>query len=361
MYFQTMYFQRTLQTWIRSIAMLCILLTTAAGAASGTDWDDLRRRLDAGADVMEIVAELRGPVGPGDEELCSPLPSDGLPGLTNDRFYFLSEILEGEVPLESPGCGDQLACFLKQVPGSVHSNATLIVDRQCVVDRSLTIPDRFTLAGVGIGGEGILVFDLPNEGTALRFPSVPEGEVHNRLSALRDLTIASAGCCGQVGLEIGGSGYVDLDRVQITGFAIGVLGDAAYSISIDQSRIFGNGFNVVLGDDTTAWRIRESTLSQAFLAGLVFGPEARGNLISGGRMESNLYTGVLVHGPKNTIEHTWFEGNGGASNDAIKIAPFSYQNRILSNLFASDEISNSGTDNQICFSITSLPLDNCSI
>ena len=199
--------------------------------------------------------------------------------------------------------------------------------------------------------EGILVFDLPDNGTALRFASAPAGQVETRLSALRDLTIANVACCGQVGLEISQSGYVDLERVQISDFAVGVIGELAYSINIHRSRIFGNGFNVVLGYDTTAWRIRESTISQAFLAGLVFGPTARGNLVSGGRMESNLFTGILAHGPRNVVEHTWFEGNGGASNHAIKLPPFSFQNRILANLFASDEISNVGTDNQICFSI----------
>ena len=76
-------------------------------------------------------------------------PAEGFPGVTNDRYYFLSEV---------GGCPN-LPCFLNEVAGTAHSNATLIIDQQCTLFHTLRIPSRFTLAGVGMAGEGSLVFE----------------------------------------------------------------------------------------------------------------------------------------------------------------------------------------------------------
>ena len=347
--------------------IFCFAMALPAIAQSGAiqgreDWDGLVRQLEAGTDPFEIIDAWRsGPPATGDLGTCEPIPVDGLPGLTNDRHYFLSEILQGDVPLDSPVCGEQLACFLQQVPGTVHSNATLVIDRQCVSEQTLVLPSRFTLSGVGLAGEGALVFDLPQGASALRFADATG--VLNRFSVIRDLTIANAGCCGQTGVEIQNSGVVELERVQITGFAIGVYGEYSYSVNIEQSRIFGNGFNIALGFDTTTWRIRDSTLNQGLLVGLVLGPESRGNLLSAGRVESNRFTGVLVFGHFNTVEHTWLEGNGGPSLDGIKIGASAMRNRILGNLISKEEVSLGHPSNEICFS-TGLGLelpDTCNI
>jgi len=84
--------------------------------------------------------------------LCSP---GARAEVDHDRYYFLSEI---------GGCS-KLADFLKAVPGTVHANATLVIDRACIdtsaIKETLVLPDRFTLAGVGINGEGMLQFRLP--------------------------------------------------------------------------------------------------------------------------------------------------------------------------------------------------------
>src|SRR4029450_11196634 len=92
---------------------------------------------------------------------CPVIPAEGVEGLTNDHYYFLSEI---------GGCA-QLACFLKQVSSSVHANSTLIVDQVCsgtnAIKETLVLPNRFTLAGVGIDGAGALGFDPPGNGAGV--------------------------------------------------------------------------------------------------------------------------------------------------------------------------------------------------
>ena len=110
--------------------------------------------------------------------------------VAHDRYYFLSEI---------GGCS-RLAAFLKAVPGTVHANATLVIDQACIatsaIKETLVLPDRFTLAGVGLNGEGMLQFSLPENVSAIRFR--PSPGVVNRMATIRDLTIVG-GCCGQTG------------------------------------------------------------------------------------------------------------------------------------------------------------------
>lgn len=272
---------------------------------------------------------------------CQPLPP---PNPVNDHHYYLSEV---------GGCA-QLACFLQQVPNTVHANATLVVDQECTgpnaITEPLVLPDRFTLAGVGIDGAGVLAFDLPDNATAIRFAD--SADVANRMTTIRDLNLAG-GCCGQTGIDVSNSQFVYLSRVRLQNFAFGLSGRNAFSIFVDQSSLHNNAFNIVMGENTTSWRVRDSVASQG-LIGIDMHPTARGHVVTGGRIEGNWGPGIHIAGSMNVIEDTWFEGNGTWFNTlhAVAIAGTGQKNRILSNLFSSQLIGDGGMETRACFNMS---------
>lgn len=353
-----------------------------AASESETYYAELRRQIqrDGSHDrslatlLATLTAELdrnrsAGQTAVLDFTSCPVTPPGGIPGVTNDGFYFLSEILPPAVGVDSPACGHFLRCFLGQMvahqqnplvnPPSPHSAATLIVDRQCVVRETLVLPNRFVLAGVGTEGRGVLVFDVPDNRPAIRF--APSNDADLRFVTIRDLNLVGTACCGQVGVDVSHSSLVYLDRIRLHGFAYGVVGDTSYSIHIRDSDIHDNGFNLILGEDSTAWRVRDTLLSQSGLIGAVFLPSARGHLFSGVRVESNPVTGIYQRGVMNVIEHGWFEGNGiGFGDHAIRVGPSGDQNRILGNLMSTEGVLDLGTATQLCFNVDSgAALNNC--
>ncbi|HXU45257.1 MAG TPA: right-handed parallel beta-helix repeat-containing protein [Thermoanaerobaculia bacterium] len=343
-----------------------------SSAESDAYYRGLRSRLTAGEPADRVIDDLLGRVQTselGDViTSCPATPPGGYPGVTNQGFYFLTEILPAGVALDSPACGQFLRCFLGQMvahqqnpaanPPSPHSEATLIIDRQCVVNTTLFLPNRFVLAGVGTEGRGVLVFDLPDGWPAIRF--APSTDADLRFVTIRDLNLVNASCCGQVGIDVSHSSQVNLERLRIHDFGFGVLGSTAYSITIEESDIHNNGFNLVLGEDTTAWRVRDTVLNQSGLIGAVLLPTSRGNLISGGRVESNPITGVYLRGPQNTIENGWFEGNGiGFGDHGIRVAPSADQSHVLSNLFSTEDVLDQGTRTKICFNSEDEVANNC--
>ncbi len=298
---------------------------------------------DPGEVLRQLTSQVTRPLAT-DITSCPAIPVRGLAGLTNDHYYFLSEI---------GGCG-QLACFLKQVPSSAHAAATLIVDQSCseanVIREPLVLPDRFTLAGVGINGEGELAFDLPDNVPAIRFAK--SSSVVNRMATIRDLSLAG-GCCGQVGIDVSNSQFVYLKNVRLQDFAIGLFGNQAFSIFVDQSSIHNNAFNIVMGDDTTAWRIRDTVASQG-LMGIHISATARGHLVSGGQIEKNWGPGIRVDGAMNVIDGTWFEGNGQLfdTNYGVWVTGQGVKTRILSSLFSSQLIGDVGIETRTCFNMS---------
>jgi hypothetical protein len=337
---------------------------------TGAYYEEARRLLrTAAAPSAEIAALVTRAEAAhklaGDITSCPLTPPEGIPGVTNPQYYFLSEILPAGIAEDSPACGHALACFLGQMvahqlnpnenPPSPHSDATLVIDRHCAVQQTLVLPNRFVLSGVGIEGRGVLAFDLPDDAVAIGF--APSAGAPLRFVTIRDLNIVGANCCGQIGVQVSNSSFVYLERVRIHGFGFGVLGSTAYSIFIDQSSIHDNGFNVVLGADTTAWRVRDSTFSQSGLVGVSLAASARGNLISGARVESNPFAGIHVQGDQNVIENGWFEGNAiGFGHHGIRVTASADQTRILGNLFSSDDVLDQGADTQICFNTSG---NNC--
>ena len=339
------------RTTIWGTAAGCLLVGMCARAAAGqmvatglSPEAQQYVKQDPSEVLRALKTSIRKPVAADDLTSCPAIPVQGLRGLTDDHYYFLSEI---------GGCA-RLACFLKQVPSSVHANSTLIVDQACslqnAIKETLVLPDRFTLAGVGIDGEGVLGFDLPDNVPAIRFKQ--SADVVNRMATIRDLNLAG-GCCGQVGIDVSNSQFVYVKNVRLQGFAFGLLGDNAFSIFVDQSSVHNNAFNIVIGDNTTAWRVRDSVTSQG-LMGIQMNASARGHVVSGGRVERNWGPGIRIDGAMNVIDNTWFEGNGifFDTKYGVWVTGQGEKTRILANLFSTQLIGDDGVETQKCFNMS---------
>lgn len=351
------------------IALLCLTATSRV-AAQSPEFERYYRpfqdRLAAGEDLQAVIAEIERPIhdvltAPG--FACPAIPPGGFPGVTSRRFYYLSEIMPPGIGPNDPACGAWLGCFLDQVPGTVHDTATLVIDRQCVSHRTLVVPDRFVLAGVGLDGAGRLLFDLPDSARALRFkaPAVV-GSVSIRHSQIRDLSIGSLGCCGQAGIDLSNSTLVNVENVRVSGFAFGIRGSASYFNTIEGSNLSNNGFGIVLGHDTTTWQMRENGISFSGLIGISFDPTTRASVVSGGVLESNPLGAIFLRGIGNVVQSTWFETNGALNGGfAIRVPAAATNGRILTSLFSNNDILDLSPTTTRCYNTAVGPLiaDNC--
>ncbi|MDC3957030.1 right-handed parallel beta-helix repeat-containing protein [Polyangium jinanense] len=270
-----------------------------------------------------------------DTTSCPAIPASGLSGLFKERFYFLSEI----------GC-ENLPCFLAKVKNSVHANATLIVDEQCTVHQPIQIPARFTLAGVGPAGQGVLAFeDLPDHAPALSVESVlPSGVSEN---VIRDLWIVRAsGGTWNTGINVSGGNIVRLENVRVSGFAVGLFGKSAYSVVVEGSTFYGNAFNVMIHRDANHWRFRDNTLGLAtFYSVKVFGPSDgpgtwnNDHLFSGNRFEGSLVGAMMLGSYATIVENNRFESNG---YNGVYITGSATETRVHSNVFSTDVVNDQG-------------------
>lgn len=336
-----------LLSFVTTACLLAAVWTPDATAQTGTSRLSPEAQKYVAQDQGEVLRKLTSQIVKPtvtDITSCPVIPADGVDGVTNDHYFFLSEI---------GGCG-QLACFLKQAATSVHAASTLIVDQTCsgahAIRETLVLPDRFTLAGVGIDGTGALAFALPDNVPAIRFTK--SALVPNRMATIRDLSISGT-CCGQVGIDVSNSQFVYIRNVRLANFAFGLFGSKAWSIFVDGSSLHNNSYNIVMGDDTTSWRVRDTVTSQA-LIGIQMNATARGHLVSGGRIEGNWGPGIRVDGSMNVIEGTWFEGNGQffSTNYGVWVTNQGVKTRILSSLFSSQLIGDNGTETRACFNMS---------
>ena len=334
-------------SWVATGWVLAVMSASAAAAQTVDSGLSPEAQKYAAQEPSEVLRKLTSqiPRSPAtDITRCPAIPAGGLTGLTNDHYFFLSEI---------GGC-DQLACFLKQAATSAHAASTLIVDQTCsgahAIRETLVLPDRFTLAGVGIDGTGILGFDLPDNVPAIRFANA--SGVVNRMATIRDLNLAGA-CCGQIGIDVSNSQFVYIRNVRLQSFAIGLFGSHAWSIFVEGSNIHNNAYNIVMGDDTTTWRVRDTVANQA-LIGIQMNATARGHLVSGGRVEGNWGPGIRVDGAMNVIDGTWFEGNGQFfdTKHGVWVTSQGLKTRILSSLFSTQLIGDDGTETRTCFNMS---------
>lgn len=348
----------------------CTLIPLAAAAqtpAHDAYYASHIRRLLGGADLDAVIGAMES--GTHDvvpiPACAAVIPPGGIPGVTSQSFYYLTEILPPGIGLADPACGAWLGCFLDQVPGTVHDLATLVIDRECRVERTLVIPNRYVLAGVGMDGQGRLLFDLPTSGRALRFAPTPiTAPVAIRHSQIRDLSIGSIACCGQTGIDLSNSTHVDIEKIRLSGFAFGIAGRQSFVNTIAGSNLSNNGFAIVPGFDTTTWQIRENSISFSGLAGIAFDSTTRASVVSGGVLESNPVTAIFLRGINNTVQTNWFEGNGGASGGfAIQVSAPALDSRILNNLFSSNDILDPSVSTLRCYNSNAgfgvLLADNC--
>lgn len=350
------------------IAFLCLAATPQV-AAQSSEFDryyaPFEARLAAGEDLQtvtdEIEASLRD-VLPAPIPACPAIPAGGFPGVTSRRFYYLSEILPLGIGPNDPACGAWLGCFLDQVAGTVHDTATLVLDRQCVSHRTLVVPDRFVLAGVGLDGAGRLLFNLPDSARALRFKPPAAVPVAIRHSQIRDLSIGNQVCCGQVGIDLSNSTLVNIQNVRVSDFAFGIAGRASYYNTIQGSNLSTNGVGIRQGFDTTTWQMRENAISFSRLAGIGFHATTRASVVSGGVLESNPFGAIFLRGIGNIVQSTWFETNGASNGGfAIRVSAAATDSRILTSLFSNNDILDPSPSTARCYNTAVGPLiaDNC--
>lgn len=358
---------RKLAAWA-PIALLCLTAASPVVAQSPEHeryYSSLQARVVAGEDLQNVIDEMERSIHDwkAPNPVCPAIPPGGFPGVTSQRFYYLSEILPAGIGPDDAACGAWLGCFLDQVAGTVHDAATLVIDRQCTSRRTLVIPNRYVLAGVGLDGEGRLIFDLPDSARALRFKApVAAGSVDIRHSQIRDLVIGSVGCCGQVGIDLSNSTLVNVENVRVAGFAFGIRGSASYFNTIEGSNLSNNGFGIVMGDDTTTWQMRENGISFSGLIGISFDPTTRSSVVSGGVLESNPAGAILLQGNGNIVQSTWFETNGTLNGGfAIRIPGATTNSKILTSLFSNNDILDLSPSTARCYNTAVGPLiaDNC--
>lgn len=349
---------------------ISVALPLAAQTPEDLYYGPMETRLAGGADLEGVMDSIDAsltdliPVpAPPAFPLCGVIPVGGFPNATSLGFYYLTEILPPGIGTTDPLCGAWLGCFLDNVAGTVHDNATLVIDRQCNVERTLVVPNRFVLAGVGMDGAGRLVFDLPDTVRALRFlPVAPPALVDIRHSEIRDLAIGSAVCCGQSGIDLSGSTLVDVDNVRVSGFAIGINGNFSYANTIEGSNLSNNIIGIRQGFDTTTWQMRENAISFSRFTGVGFHQSTRGAVLSGGVIEGNLQSGVELRGTGNIVQNTWFEGNGIVNGlVAIRIPAPAVNAKVLTSLFSNNDILDASASTLRCYNTAVGPLiaDNC--
>ena len=289
---------------------------------------------------------------------CNIIPNTGLTGLTSNNYYFSSELHQQLAvdPTDLENCG-WLQCFLNDVSGTAYANATLVIDQQCRLWTPIRIPHRYTLAGVGIAGQGALIFeDLPANTSAIHFGR-PGANSH---ITVRDLTITHDGPAQNVnGLDLSDSQIVSIENIWLQNFDTGIYAENSIYVSIDKSNISLNSVNLELGDNTSSWRIRDSLMSRATEWSIdITSDTSQEHLISGVRFECNGHgttalTGAECHnslvdhgggavrnaGAGVQFTHNRFEGNNADGNADvgvnadrdIVILPSAKFTRVLSN------------------------------
>lgn len=262
----------------------------------------------------------------------------------------------------------QTMCKLSEIGGcgalqaqlAAHQPAwpvTLVIDQQCgPYAGTLTLPGRITLAGVGRDGAGELLFSgLPANAPALAI-AAGQGHVQIRDLLIRNIAPAKTG----IGLLLDGNSMVTLNGVRIDFFGQGVVGSQSYSVLIHQSNISANGTNLRLGQDTNAWRVRDTVLSQATGWSVIVRGPNNDVVFDGNRLESNQRGGFLVNGFGTVLSNNRLEFNGALGGwHGIEVTPAASQVRLLHNYFSTDVIVDSGVDTQCAFNTNVVEPASC--
>ena len=276
-------------------------------------------------------------------------PAAAIPGVTSTGFYFLSQI---------GGCAC-LPGFLAQLPNTMHANATLVIDRACAVNQTLTLPRRMTLAGVGPEGQGVLSFPALGATQPAIVIGPQASPNQDAYVTIRDLNISGPGNMGY-GLALDLGHQTHLDNVRLQGFNVGVFARSSYSVSIMRSSISNNRTNIRVGPDCNGWRLRDNVISRAVGYGVYVtaanegGPALGSNdlLIDGNRFESNGLGAVRLGAFGAVLTHNRFESNNALG---VRIEPTATSSRLLANYFSTDVVLNMGLDTMCQFSTGVIP------
>ena len=308
-----------------------------------------------------------GPVIITSPSACRRFPVDPTSS-TNDRFIFLSEI----------GV-DCLQQFLTKVHEETelgkYGGGTLIIDQPVTLTEPLRLPHHFTLAGVGIHGEGRIKFKGKFTGPAIVISEIEKGISGGKV-ILRDLAIEGPDVKNKMdGFKVGSVQFVSdliqfrdralgrfqLQRVRISKFGgYGIQGGLhTYSVWIDDCELSDNGSNIQLVGACNTWRIRNCVIKNAARWGLEVGlivsiiKEAVINVkgalsdasIVGCKFEGNHEGAIVVHTnaeldpPAESSFGVFIVGNSFKNNNktAVKVEQIHSGVRIVSNLFHPSE------------------------
>ena len=284
---------------------------------------------------------------------CNPDPVNdvGTVPVTNNRYYYLSEI---------GGCAN-LACWLGSVPDTLYSNATLVIDQRCVLgDQTLPLPARMVLAGVGMDGEGELIFSgLSANQAAIAVESSDETSG----VTIRDLRIAGDNPLRGRGIELDSAHQTKVERVRISEFNSGIYGRQSFFVIVDKANLHNNNINIMQDFTANTWRVTNSILNQATRWGIyqtnsLNTPNAteafahqNSSVYDGNRLESNGLGGIRVSSVGTVIKNNEFEGNGGDDNVAIMVNSTAVNTRVLSNFYSGDCPIDNGRDTEFAFDI----------
>ena len=342
-----------MQTRESLFTVLGLAVALGACGAQGASSDDETATDSPDIEAAE-VGEVPAPLAVGKSTpAAGPVPDLDITGPpcpttpTLPRIVRLSEVMGG-------ACND--ADALQDLIFDIGQGGKLIVDKTCQLDAGLRLPKRFTLEGTGPGGDGIMTFT--HDGIALSIcPNAPVVDVIiSDMQIYGPYAFPNAGSATHsIGLALANAHMIQLERVRMSGFYVGVQGTKSESVQISHSNISDNRQdNIVVGYLANAWRIRDGLVSQAGRYGInVLGPgdavpvkePGTGNLVSasndllidGVRMESNVQAAIRTASYFTRIVNNRFEGNGKAflpgSLPAVRVEAAATGTRILTNMF----------------------------
>lgn len=275
-------------------------------------------------------------------------------GASEGKYCLLSDL---------GGC-TKLTSFLADKLDPLGNNGlftgTLIIDEQCKLSGPIVLPRRMTLAGVGIGGEGSLVFENlePNE-PAISIQDDNENPMTGVDVTIRDLSVygpdpvLNGGRYG-IGIDLVNDSQVIIERVRISEFNIGIRGVNSFSVSIAHSNISSNNRNLLLRKLANTWRIRDNILSQSRKWSVIVNG-SNGALFDGNRFESNQLGAIKINSAFVLLSNNRFEKNGFAeNNEGIRIESGALDTRVLTNIFSASTLTNFGIGTHCGFNIIDL-------
>lgn len=272
------------------------------------------------------------PCTPGTSLIVSP---DG--NQTSQRFYFLSEVTGGNT--NSVYAGETLRCLLNEIrKGSIYGDSTIIVDMRCDLYNPLVIPQKVTLAGLGINGAGNLVFHELAEGIpAIRFdPGIQHVTIRDiQINGPGRASVSTSFSRRSPAIDFSGADLVYLRGVRVADFFVGIYGcrpgTASINIYVDTCQLSGNNYGVLLQRNAYHWRITNTQITFSSCWGVFalgeldpserdieipppIGVEeghANDIFFSGCRVEGNRFGGVRIGGGAHYLfTGCRFENNG---------------------------------------------------